>query len=129
MAHTKQQTIIGIESNKQIGVLLIAEDDGLRMRFDTEGKVTPTTYHSPSDLVEFGDVLFKRHEGRSAKYLLSDNGYFSPLFDESVIITIHVTETRRGTYSATFNAYKRDITRTKGIDPQYLGSKSVSVSI
>lgn len=129
MEKTQQQTIIGIESNKQIGVLIIAEDDGLRLRFDTEGKVTPSAYHSPSDLAQFGDVVFKRLDNPHPKYMLSDHGYFSPLFDERVIITIHVTETRRGTYSATFNAYKRDITRTKGIDPQYLGSKSVLVSI
>lgn len=125
MAQTKQQATISIDSLKQIGVLAEAKDDGLLITFDTEGEVTPSTYVLPEENDAFGSVMFKRDErNNSPRYLLSDNGYFSPS-GEDVVITIHVTEYKRRCYQVTFNAYRRE--RGKYIDPQYLGSKVLKV--
>lgn len=129
MAETKQQTIIGLECNKQVGLLVTTDGDSVRLKFDTEGKITPSVYVPPSAKVAFDEIEFSRPEGSHERFRLAEHGYFSPNFDESVILTLHVTETKRGTFNVTVNAYRRNCPTTAKTDPQYLGSKVVQVGI
>lgn len=129
MEKATKQTIIGIEGQKQIGVLATAEDDGLVLKFDACGKFTPSTYVEASQVNEFSEVKFKRLATENKQYRLADSGYFSPETDSDVVITIHVNEVKRAVYNITFNAYRRRDMHSSMLNPQYLGSKSLQVGL
>ena len=127
MEKTKQQITISVERQQQISALVTTDGYDVIIKFDTEGKVTTSGVAPPFTLEQYDVAKFLRPLGKSERYKMTEHGYFSPDFDDTVILTLHVVETRRGQFNVTVNAYRRSTTVTKGIDPQYLGSKVAQV--
>lgn len=127
MEKTKQQITISVERQQQISALVETDGYDVSIKFDTEGKVTTSAGLEPRTVEEYDEAKFIRPLGRSDKYKMAEHGYFSPDFDTAILLTLHVVETRRGQFNVTINAYRRSTTVTKGIDPQYLGSKVAQV--
>lgn len=127
MEKTKQQITISVERQQQISALVETDGYDVSIKFDTEGKVTTSGSQPPSTVDKYDEAKFLRPLGRSDMYKMAEHGYFCPDFDPTILLTLHVVETRRGQFNVTINAYRRSTTVTKGIDPQYLGSKVAQV--
>lgn len=127
MEKTKQQIEISVERQQLIGALVSTDGDDVIIKFDTDGKITTSTALAPKTVDSYDEAAFIRPLNKPKRYKMAEHGYFSPEFDDEVIVTIHVTEVRRGEFNVTFNAYRRAKDGVRYVDPQYLGSKVAQV--
>lgn len=130
MAHAAKQTTVCIDSYRRIGVLVSTDGDDVKLKFDTTGEASPSPYRC-GEAIEAYDVLaFRRPTGHNEHYRLTEHGYFMPSEFKNIVLTIHIIETARSVFNVTINAYSREnYTERRGVDPQYLGSKSLTVGI